>query len=154
MRNIKISEKGGKKSKVKANGQWLKVNGNFIRDPCGSPVSCNATAQVGVTESCLDDRTSPFVTGIFYPTEYIRILHLSLHAALSPLPLPCMVFLRGFLKRHVVPHFVTSALASGLHCAKCALRSLMRDFYKNASFLHYPHIDKGSFSAFGHLPPV
>lgn len=68
------------------------------------PVSCSASAQVGVPESCLDGRASLFVTGVFYPTEYIRILHLSLRAAaLSPLTLPCLFFLRGFLKKTCLP---------------------------------------------------
>lgn len=118
-------------------------------------VSCAASAQVGVTESCLNDGTSLFVTGTFYPTEYIRILHLSLRAtALLPLTSTCLVFLHGFLKRPVFPHLVISALVSGLHHVKYAFRLFVRDFLQESFFLNSLNHDKCSLSAFGNPPPV
>ena len=96
------------KWKKRESRAWLKGSGSVVRGPCGSPVSCSASAQVGVTESCLGDRTSLLETGVFYPPECIIILHLSPRAAWSPSPLPCMVFVLGFLKR---PSFQCKELA-------------------------------------------
>lgn len=84
---------------------------------------------MGATESCLDDHTRLFETGIFYPTEYLQILHLNLHAALAPLPLPRTVLKRPF------PHLVISALASGSHCVKCALKLLVKDFLQECTIV-------------------
>lgn len=118
-------------------GQWK----------CRSPASSNASAQVGVTESCLGDHTSLFMTGIFHPTEYIRILHLRAYAVVAPLPLPYMVFLCGFSKR---PSFLT--LLFQHWPGGCTVSNVPSDywwgtFYKNASFLHDCNHDEGSFSA-------
>lgn len=66
--------------------------------------------------------------------------------------------LHGFsvwlFKMTVFPHLVISALASGLHCIKCALRLSMRDFTRMLLFCTIVIMIKALSQYLGILPTV